>query len=117
MTDEIAAWQKKQRARTRRAVLRERAVEFLGGKCSICSYDKHPAGFDFHHVNPREKDFTISSAASWKKIEPELLKCVLLCSNCHREVHAGLHPGFLEQDGSWEAWELREDPYSDESEI
>ena len=35
---------------------------------------------------------------SWEAIEKELKKCVLLCSNCHREVHDGLHPNYLQDE-------------------
>lgn len=49
---------------------------------------------DFHHQEGT-KDFSISDGTSWKWIEPELRKCELLCARCHREVHDGLHPGYL----------------------
>jgi hypothetical protein len=48
---------------------------------------------EFHHLNAARKDFGISSQGhtrSWSKIREELDKCVLLCANCHREVHARL---------------------------
>ena len=51
--------------------------------------------YDFHHLDPAEKDFSISDGTSWKWIEPELRKCELLCARCHREVHDGLHPSYL----------------------
>lgn len=88
-------WQRNFEASGRRLDLKERAVAYLGGRCNICGYDKCPSAFDFHHIDPTEKDFVISSKTSWEAIEPELRKCVLLCANCHREVHAGWHPGFL----------------------
>lgn len=51
---------------------------------------------DFHHLNPTEKDFNISDRmTSFEAIRPELDKCVLLCSCCHREVHDGLHPQYI----------------------
>jgi hypothetical protein len=85
-------------AAKRRRELRERAVAHLGGKCLICGYDNCPSAFDFHHVNAMEKDFTISAKmTSWEAIERELKKCVLLCARCHREVHDGLHPGFIDE--------------------
>jgi hypothetical protein len=48
---------------------------------------------EFHHLESLQKDFGISSKGytrSWVKIREELDKCVLLCANCHREVHTGL---------------------------
>jgi hypothetical protein len=80
----------------RRKDLRDRAVAHLGGQCCICGYSGCAAAFDFHHTNPLEKDFAISSRmTSWDRIAPELVKCILLCARCHREVHDGWHSGFL----------------------
>lgn len=80
----------------RRRLLRERAIQFLGGVCAICKYDGPPEAYDFHHEDPLEKDFVISSRmTSWQAIEEEIRKCVLLCARCHREVHAGYHPAYL----------------------
>jgi len=71
---------------------KQKAVELLGGKCEICGYDKHYKVFEFHHKDPPQKDFAISSKTSWgfERIKEEILKCALLCPNCHREVHLGL---------------------------
>lgn len=91
-------WQRNFEASGKRLELKERAVAYLGGRCAICGYDKCPSAFDFHHVDPDEKDFVVSSKSSWEIIEPELQKCVLLCATCHREVHAGWHPRFLTID-------------------
>lgn len=69
--------------------LKMKAVAYKGGKCQNCGYSKSLAAFDFHHRNPKEKEFAISNV-KWKnfdRIKPELDKCDLLCSNCHREVH------------------------------
>lgn len=93
----------KHQAAARRYALKERAIAYLGGSCRICGYDKWPAAFDFHHIDSMEKDFTISDVmTSWERIKPELDKCVLLCANCHREVHDGLHPGYLVYDDDHE---------------
>jgi hypothetical protein len=47
-----------------------------------------------HHIDPTEKDFALGAAASSKvgvdKIRAELAKCICICENCHRKVHAGL---------------------------
>lgn len=72
--------------------LRARAIEYKGGVCVRCGYDKCPQAFDFHHTDSLEKEFEISRkyTASWPKLKAELDKCILLCANCHREIHAGL---------------------------
>jgi 5-methylcytosine-specific restriction endonuclease McrA len=75
----------------RRDKLKILSVEYLGGKCSICGYNKCLAALEFHHLDPSQKDFGISHAGatrSFEKIKKELDKCVLLCANCHREVHS-----------------------------
>lgn len=66
-------------------------VDAMGGCCQICGYNKSKFALDFHHIF--NKDFAISTIISnpkkWKDVIKELKKCVLLCSNCHRELHAG----------------------------
>lgn len=76
----------------RRHGLKEKCINFLGGKCENCGYSKCKEALDFHHLDPSKKDFNISGshARSWSKIEGELKKCVLLCANCHREIHTGV---------------------------
>lgn len=77
-----------------REQIKKRGIQALGGKCSHCGAVLEPCCYDFHHLNPEEKDFTISNsqtngAKSWNKIRDELKKCTLLCANCHRLVHNG----------------------------
>lgn len=66
----------------------------MGGKCVICGYNKCLDALDLHHINNSEKDFNLgvvtSNPISWPRIVAELKKCVLLCSNHHREIHKGL---------------------------
>lgn len=66
-------------------------IELFGGKCEKCGYDKNISAFDFHHINPDEKSFEIKvEMLKYKSddlILEEALKCMLLCSNCHRELH------------------------------
>lgn len=56
--------------------------------CIICG---EPFCIDFHHKNPSEKEFTISKKTNLgkDKLLVEIQKCVCLCANCHRKVHAG----------------------------
>ena len=65
-------------------------INYKGGSCEMCGYDKCPGAMDFHHLNPDEKDFDIGCTKNPKlndKIKNELDKCILVCSNCHREIH------------------------------
>ena len=79
------------RAKERLQNLKQKAVEFKGGKCCLCGYSKSIAALDFHHLAPRYKDFKISGrSVSFNTIITELNKCILVCANCHREIHAGL---------------------------
>ena len=77
----------------RRKKIRQMAVEYKGGECEMCGYSRCMEALEFHHKNPSQKDFGISSQGytrSWKKVQDELDKCVMLCANCHRELHAKL---------------------------
>jgi 5-methylcytosine-specific restriction endonuclease McrA len=71
------------------------SLTYKGGRCQRCSYDRCTEALEFHHLTSTKKDFGISSKGctrSWEKIQAELDKCVLLCTNCHREVHSSLQP-------------------------
>jgi len=68
-----------------------RAIEALGGKCQGCGYDKCVQALHFHHLDPSKKGFALSSAnRGWGVIKKEIDKCVLVCANCHAEIHAGI---------------------------
>lgn len=72
-----------------RIKLKEKLVEYKGGKCEICGYDKCITALEFHHLNPEEKEFGIGNndILSFEKNKKEVDKCILVCSNCHREIH------------------------------
>lgn len=65
----------------------------LGKKCSICGYNKNSAALEFHHTAPEHKDFSISNTKTTNldKIRKEMEKCILVCSNCHKEIHYPQH--------------------------
>lgn len=67
-------------------------IEYGGGKCSICGYSKCPSALVFHHIDPSKKNFTISSylTCSIETIYEEINNCILLCANCHAEIHDGM---------------------------
>jgi predicted HNH restriction endonuclease len=81
------------------ALLRQRkfktqCIEYKGGKCEVCGYNKFQGALEFHHKNPTQKDFQISKARGWtfnERIKKELDKCQILCSNCHKELHSELN--------------------------
>jgi predicted HNH restriction endonuclease len=76
----------------RRKKIREMAIEYKGGKCELCGYDRCFQALDFHHIGSTGKDFGISDKGytrSWEKVKKEIDKCILVCANCHRELHVG----------------------------
>jgi 5-methylcytosine-specific restriction endonuclease McrA len=77
----------------RRRRVKEILVTEAGGACVLCGYSRYAGALQFHHVDPAEKSFALSSrglARSLAKARAEMRKCVLLCANCHAEVEAGL---------------------------
>ena len=74
----------------RRRKLKAMAVGELGGCCMKCGYDKCIDALEFHHNDPKQKEFQIGSGntMAWDRIKEELKKCILVCANCHREIHA-----------------------------
>lgn len=76
----------------RRKEIKEKCVEYKGGKCKVCGYNKCMAALEFHHKDPSVKEYGINNSLtlSMSKLIPELDKCDLLCANCHREEHERL---------------------------
>lgn len=74
-----------------RRKLKKRAIDYKGGKCVLCSYNRCIDGLCFHHIDPDKKDFNICGGPiKWQTLKKELDKCVLLCALCHIEVHCGI---------------------------
>ena len=75
-----------------RAMVRQKALEYKGGKCCVCGYNKTYHALSYHHVNPNNKEFELSSnhSVSWERMKKELDKCILVCRNCHAEIEANL---------------------------
>lgn len=66
-------------------------IEYKGGCCEICGYNKCSRALQFHHTEPEKKDFQISGKSlSFNKLKNEVDKCILVCSNCHAEIHEGI---------------------------
>jgi len=63
-------------------------VEYKGGECKCCGYKKSLSVLQFHHIDPNEKDFNIgASTLSVEKLKFGVDKCLLVCANCHLEIH------------------------------
>lgn len=72
---------------------KQQCIDYKGGKCVCCGYNKCNNALDFHHLDPDKKEFSIAHARLTSfndKVKNELNNCALVCSNCHREIHAGL---------------------------
>lgn len=75
----------------KRIARKVKAIQYKGSKCVNCSltYPETPYYiFDFHHTDPNVKEFGWRKLCnfSWKRQKPELDKCLLVCSNCHRHL-------------------------------
>lgn len=83
------AYQDVKNYRTR---LKERIVYVMGAKCQCCGYNRLNSALELHHLDSQEKEFTLGTNTniSWASARKEIQKCVLVCANCHREIHAGL---------------------------
>ena len=66
--------------------------------CEICSYKRCAKALHFHHLDSSKKEYKPSnlSSKSIATFHTEIKKCVLLCSNCHAEVHAGCIDGYVD---------------------
>lgn len=70
---------------------KQRLVEYKGGKCIICGYNKCNRALEFHHLDRNNKSFSISNTnIKYEKLQAEVDKCILVCSNCHCEIEDGL---------------------------
>ena len=71
---------------------KQELVNVLGGKCQICGFNSFLTALEFHHEDPSIKEFKLGSGntMSWENYKSEALKCILVCSNCHKEIHSKL---------------------------
>lgn len=97
---------------------KENLTKVCGEKCAICGYNRLPSALEFHHIDPSQKEYGIASGGVCHDLETdlsEIKKCLLVCANCHREIHADLYT----QEDLWNkqiflediAQELREDKH------
>jgi hypothetical protein len=77
----------------RRRRVKEILVAEAGGACRICGYSRCLAALEFHHLDPAGKAFGVGErgvSRSLDEARQEVGKCLLLCSNCHAELEAGI---------------------------
>lgn len=73
---------------------KENLIRVCGNQCNICGYHKTNSALEFHHIKPQEKEYSISSSGTCHDLEKDLAevqKCILVCANCHREIHDGFY--------------------------
>ena len=82
-----SCWNKRT-AKTQIDKVRQLKKEY-GNKCTRCGYDKCVDALEFHHLDPAQKEFHLGEARgrSIDKLRQELDKCILVCRNCHTEIH------------------------------
>lgn len=74
-----------------RKAMKKAAVKRKGGKCERCGYNKCLDALHFHHINSDEKEFGLAQSGythSWETYLEEVNKCLLVCANCHAEIHS-----------------------------
>lgn len=69
---------------------KQEAIVYFENKCMDCNNSFPSCCYDFHHLDPKEKELNLANAANYSKeiYMKELKKCVMLCSNCHRIRHS-----------------------------
>jgi hypothetical protein len=77
----------------RRKKIKDMAIQYKGGKCILCGYNKCEDALQFHHLDSSKKEFGVAQSGltrSWERVKNEIEKCILVCANCHREIHSGI---------------------------
>ena len=71
---------------------KESIVYVMGEKCACCGYNRCKQALELHHLDPSQKDFTIggNTNRAWETVCKELPKTIMVCANCHREIHNGI---------------------------
>lgn len=82
------------RVKSSRQKKKSKLVKAFGGKCQCCGYCANDSSLEIHHLDRKDKSVQfknfIQKNIKISALKEELEKCILLCCNCHREVHAGV---------------------------
>lgn len=71
---------------------KENLIRVCGNSCAICGYHKSKSALEFHHIDASKKNYGIAANGTCHSLEKDLnevKKCILVCANCHREIHDG----------------------------
>jgi hypothetical protein len=88
----------------KRIKLRKKYRDLFNSSCCVCGYSKCTGALHFHHLDPKTKKFTITDAvhgrvrATEEEIYEEIAKCILVCANCHAEIHLNKYEIIIDQD-------------------
>ena len=81
-SDSVVSWRQRKK---------QELVEYKGGCCEKCGYNKSIQALQFHHIDPNEKDFNVGGRSySFERLKKEVDKCIMVCANCHIEIHEEL---------------------------
>lgn len=89
-TGDKGKYRDSERIKEHRRRLKRKAVDYSGGSCMYCGYSQCIAALAFHHIDPQTKDLRIIASGgtvSWNRLLIELNKTIVLCHNCHCEIH------------------------------
>ena len=83
-----SCWNKKTALRTKNNAILLKMEQ--GGRCVKCGYDKCMDALQFHHLDPKQKEFSLGQKrqSTLSVLRKEIEKCILVCANCHAEIHA-----------------------------
>ncbi len=73
---------------------KQKLVQICGGQCNLCGYKKCISALEFHHIDEEKKSYALSKKGTTHNLEKdiaEIQKCILVCANCHREIHDGFY--------------------------
>lgn len=83
-------------------------LNYKGKECEICKYNESQSSLIFHHINPKDKSYSISrhriryTEDIGLDIKNELNKCQVLCQNCHNEKHINIEKFILLKEKIYE---------------
>ena len=67
--------------------------------CLICGYKRCAYALYFHHIEEKLYEMSSAQILPWNKMAAEMKKCIVVCANCHYEIHSGLHPQYIQMGG------------------